>query len=307
MAVTQGITVGAAAGAAGGAAGAAASAGGGIIGSGIVGGTAGSATSYVGNGLFTGHMSFGEGLRQTLVGGFSGALSAGSAYGTSFVFSQIPVLRLFETGVRAVSSSVSSMATALANGDNILDAGLSGLFWGAMSSEANVLVSLGQIYSINAFGETDALNRFYGTENGEWMTEGQSVSTMKPGDVSASVANDWSVLLSLLSGNGPFSHVRGMDKNNDIVESNGSGVGILEADENHKSNPRRLTYVTKAYRGGQDYGVEARSFLGKGFLPSYVANHLCVGATHKVNPYYPIGSPNGLLPWNQRYFYFYHY
>jgi hypothetical protein len=98
-----------------------------------------------------------------------------------------------------------------------------------------------------------------------------------------------------------------MDKKKDIVESNGSGVGILGEDENHDIHKNRLTYVTKAFRGGQDYGVEARSFLGKGFFRSYVANHLCVGATHKVNPYYSISSPNGLLPWNLRYFYFYHY
>lgn len=109
----------------------------------------------------------------------------------------------------------------------------------------------------------------------------------------------------LLSGNGPFSHVRGMDKNNDIVESNGSGVGILEADENHKSNPRRLTYVIKAYRGGQNFGVTAQSM--KDQKMSYFGAGLCVGATHRVNPYYKPAAPNAMFPWSQRFFSFYHY
>ena len=91
VAISQGAIVGAAAGAAGGAAGGAvggmaAGAGEGAIGGGFAGGAAGSATSYIGNGLFTGDMSFGEGFRQTMVGGFSGAISGG--VGASFELSE---------------------------------------------------------------------------------------------------------------------------------------------------------------------------------------------------------------------------
>ena len=309
VAVTQGITVGAAAGAAGGAAGVAASAGG-AIGSGIVSGAAGSATSYVGNGLFTGNMSFGEGFRQTMVGAFSGGLGGGTAFGLH----QVPWFNLWETGIRSISSSVSSMATAIANGDNVLDAGLSGLFWGAMASEANVLTSLALVYSINAFGGIGALNSFYGTENGEFMTEAMSAELMEPGDVSASVANDWkSLLLAFLSGNGPFSHVRGMDKNvrprstkGDIVENNDHGVNILGNKKGqYPIHDNRLTYVTKAYRGGQNFGVTTQSMKDKNM--SYTGAGLCVGATHRVNPYYKPAAPNAMFPWSQRFFSFYHY
>ncbi len=309
VAVTQGITVGAAAGAAGGAAGVAASAGG-AIGSGIVSGAAGSATSYVGNGLFTGNMSFGEGFRQTMVGAFSGGLGGGTAFGLH----QVPWFNLWETGIRSISSSVSSMATAIANGDNVLDAGLSGLFWGAMASEANFLTSLALVYSINAFGGIGALNSFYGTENGEFMTEAMSAELMEPDDVSASVANDWkSLLLAFLSGNGPFSHVRGMDKNvrpgstkGDIVENNNHGVNILGNKKGqYPIHDNRLTYVTKAYRGGQNFGVTAQSMKDKNM--SYPGAGLCVGATHRVNPYYKPAAPNAMFPWSQRFFSFYHY
>ena len=306
--VTQGITVGAASGAAGAAAGGAVvgvavGAGEGAIGGGLAGGAAGSATSYIGNGLFTGDLSFGEGFRQTMVGGFSGAISGGTAFGLH----QVPWFNLWETGIRSISSSVSSMATAIANGDNILDAGLSGLFWGAMASEANVLTSLALVYSINAFGGIDALNSFYGTENGEFMTEAMSAELMEPGDVSASVANDWlSILLAFLSGNGPFSHVRGMDKNGKIVENNNHGVNILGNEEGlYSIHDNRLTYVTKAYRGGQNFGVTAQSMKDRKI--SYGGAGLCVGATHRVNPYYKPAAPNAMFPWSQRFFFFYHY
>ncbi len=83
VAITQGITVGAAAGAAGAAAGiaagGAAAAYGSIdaaVASGLASGTASSATSYIGNGLFTGDMSFGEGVRDIAFGALSGVATA---------------------------------------------------------------------------------------------------------------------------------------------------------------------------------------------------------------------------------------
>lgn len=117
----------------------------------------------------------------------------------------------------------------------------------------------------------------------------------------------------LLSGNGPFSHVRGMDKNvrpgstkGDIVENNNHGVNILGNEEGQYSiHDNRLTYVTKAYRGGQNFGVTAQSMKDKNM--SYTGAGLCVGATHRVNPYYKPAAPNAMFPWSQRFFSFYHY
>lgn len=302
--ITRGAVVGAASGAAGGAAGAAA-AGGGAIASGIVGGAAGSATSYVGNGLFTGNMSFGEGMRQTLIGAFAGGLSGGIAAGLH----EVPYFGYFETGIRAVSSSVSSMTTALINGGNVFEAAMLGLAQGGTAAVSNTLVSLGLIYTINAFGSLKALDSFYGDE-GKWMTEAMSAKLMEPGDVSASVANDWvSFAIALLSGNGPFSHARGMDKEGQIVEANKDGVFILgdKGPDGYGIHDLRLTYVTQAYRGGQNYGVNTSDIVGhdmKTFWGDYRRVGLCVGATGKVNPHYTPKAPNNLFPWSYRYFYF---
>ncbi len=83
VAISQGAIVGAAAGAAGGAAGfaagGAAAAYGSIdaaVASGLASGTASSATSYIGNGLFTGDMSWGEGVRDIAFGALSGVATS---------------------------------------------------------------------------------------------------------------------------------------------------------------------------------------------------------------------------------------
>ena len=125
VAVTQGITVGAASGAAGAAAGGAvasfaAGAGEGAIGGGFAGGAAGNATSYIGNGLFTGDMSFGEGFRQTLIGGFSGAISGG--VGSSLELSETRLGWAGRTGGELLGSAASSVFnTVISGGGNFWD------------------------------------------------------------------------------------------------------------------------------------------------------------------------------------------
>ncbi|MBR6125755.1 RHS repeat-associated core domain-containing protein [Candidatus Saccharibacteria bacterium] len=125
VAVPQAIVVGAAAGAAGAAAGGAvggmaAGAGEGAIGGGFAGGAAGSATSYIGNGLFTGDMSFGEGFRQTMVGGFSGAISGG--VGSSLELSETALGWGGRTGGELLGSAASSVFnTAISGGGNFWD------------------------------------------------------------------------------------------------------------------------------------------------------------------------------------------
>lgn len=317
--VSTGAIIGAAAGAAGGAAGGAAAslaagAGEGSIVGGLAGGAAGNATGYVANGLLTGSdMSFGEGFRTTMIGAFSGAISGGVGYG----WSQIPYLSYWEMGGRAVSSSVSSMAETLFTEEDfshIGQAALEGLIYGAGSAEANTLVSLGLIYGINAFGGASALNKFYGTEHGEFMTEAQAATEMTntPGSVSASVANDLSSLaIAVISGNGPFSHVRASDDYGKIVENNGKGVFSLgEGGEGgYKIAEERLTYVTKDYVGGQKNGATVASLkkmYGQNGWSSYKGAGLCVGASGMVNPYYTPRSPNGLYPWGLRNTYLYY-
>ena len=317
--VSTGAIIGAAAGAAGGvaggaAAGAAAGAGEAAIVGGLAGGAAGSATSYILNGLLNDvDMSFGEGFRTAMIGAFSGAISGGVGYG----WSQIPYLSYWEMGGRAVSSSVSSMAETLFTEEDfshIGQAALEGLIYGAGSAEANTLVSLGLIYGINAFGGASALNKFYGTEHGEFMTEAQAATEMTntPGSVSASVANDLSSLaIAVISGNGPFSHVRASDDYGKIVENNGKGVFSLGegGKGGYKIAEERLTYVTKDYIGGQKNGATVASLkkmYGQNGWSSYKGAGLCVGASGMVNPYYTPRSPNGLYPWGLRNTYLYY-
>ena len=119
VAVAQGITVGAASGAAGAAAGGAvasfaAGAGEGAIGGGFAGGAAGNATSYIGNGLFTGDMSFGEGFRQTMIGGFSGAISGG--VGSSLELSETRLGWAGRTGGELLGSAASSVFNTVISG-----------------------------------------------------------------------------------------------------------------------------------------------------------------------------------------------
>ena len=151
VAISQGAIVGAAAGAAGGAAGGAVAgmtigAGEGAIGGGFAGGAAGSATSYIGNGLFTGDMSFGEGFRQTMIGGFSGAVGSEVSYGVGEFLPKNPWNPL-------ISESVGGFAS-----------GFSGSYLNGNSSFSEALVSGLQSAGISAvsYGLFYGFGRFFG-------------------------------------------------------------------------------------------------------------------------------------------------
>ena len=190
VAVTQGITVGAASGAAGGAAGFAAG-GGGAIASGIAGGAAGSATSYVGNGLYTGDMSFGEGFRQTMIGGFSGAIGGGVSYGVGTSGVNI----LGNTSAEILGSAVAGGFGTLANGGNFWDGfgngALLGLSSALLSSTANILVDEGDYDGVIS-------------ENGSQFREGDIVVMGRDGSPE-------SATISWLSGE-DYTHTAYVDK-----------------------------------------------------------------------------------------------
>ena len=140
------------------------------------------------------------------------------------------------------------------------------------------------------------------------MTEAQAAKKMKKtaGAVSAAVAKDpLSFFMALLSGNGPFSHVRGSDRNGRIVENNlSNGVADYWSPEYNDRKSNRLTYVTKNFVGGQNYGATVQSM--KAANMSYFGAGMCVGATSRVNPYYTAGAPNNLYPWSLRNTYLYY-
>lgn len=82
------------------------------------------------------------------------------------------------------------------------------------------------------------------------MTEKQAVKEMRtsPGAVSASVANDpvgWAI--AILSGGGPFSHVRGSDIEGNVLENNGNGVMEYQNAADDDKSSTRLTFVSKKY------------------------------------------------------------
>lgn len=316
-AVAQGAAVGAVAGATSGGVGSAVSGAIGGVGGAIAGGASGGATSetinYVGNAM-TGNSSIdGMGLWTAFwQGGVSGVISAGVGYGLfewgqnfggswgnpATYFGNVPAIN------NAVSSSISSMVMAGINGDNVGNAGLNGLFWGALSSMANSFASIGMIYTVNAIGKIDALNRFYGEEAGSWMLEELAVNEMKinPGSISASVANDpvgWTI--AILSGGGPFSHVRGSDEIGDILENNSGGVmEYQDAAYKKGRNYSRLTFVSKNYVKNYRSNVTVNAMKGMGYLKA----GLCTGAVHELNPFYKGGAPNNLVQWPYRYHFY---
>ncbi len=314
VAIGQSALIGGIAGAAGGAAGAwaggAASGISGVLFGGTVGGAAGSAAGYLaGVWLTDEEFDLGDFGRTTFIGGYTGTLSAGIAYG----WNQIPYLGWAEIAGRALSSSASSMVEATFNGEDVAHAGLVGLGMGAWNSVTTSIVSLGLVYSIGKwFGSIEALNSFMGTEgtDGEWMYEKDAVKLMKenPGMVSASVAEPVSLAIAILSGGGPFSHVRGSDDFGDIVENGPGGVKSYADKSYTGKNDERLTYVTRKYVGGQDthirgmtktpIGRTVESMRGMGYFEA----HLCVGATGMVNAAYKPLSPNGMFPWAIRNF-----
>ncbi len=156
VAVPQAIVVGAAAGAAGAAAGGAvggmaAGAGEGAIGGGFAGGAAGSATSYIGNGLFTGDMSFGEGFRQTMVGGFSGAIGSGVSYGVGEFLPKNPWNPL-------VSESVGGFASGFSESYFNGNASFSGAVANSLLGAGNGAVSYGLSYVLSRYFGSDLMS-----------------------------------------------------------------------------------------------------------------------------------------------------
>ncbi len=298
-AIAQGAAVGAVAGAASGGVGSAVSGAVGGVGGAFAGGASGGATSgtvsYIGNAMIGNGSADGMGLWTAFwQGGLSGAISAGVGYGLfewgqnfggswgnpATYFGNVPVIN------NATSSSISSMVMAGINGDNVGDAGLNGLFWGALSSMANSFASIGMINAITI----DDLNRLYGEELGSWMTEKQAVEEMKntPGSISASVAKGplgWAI--AILSGGGPFSHVRGSDIEGNVLENNGNGVmEYQDAAYDKDRNFSRLTFVSKKYADSYHSNVTVNNMKGMGYLKA----GLCTGAVHKLNPSYRGGA-----------------
>ena len=156
VAVSRGITVGAAAGAAGAAAGGAvggmaAGAGEGAIGGGFAGGAAGSATSYIGNGLFTGDMSFGEGFRQTMIGGFSGAIGSGVSYGVGEFLPKNPWNPL-------VSESVGGFASGFSESYFNGNTSFSGAVANSLLGAGNGAVSYGLSYVLSRYFGSDLMS-----------------------------------------------------------------------------------------------------------------------------------------------------
>ena len=134
-----------------------------------------------------------------------------------------------------------------------------------------------------------------------------------PGSVSASLLDSPEALpIMILSGGGPFTHVRASDADGNIVETNKKGVFELSFNEGEGKfdvKPRRLTFVTKAYVGGQTSGMrvgDVAKEYGRNGWGSYFAADMCVGSSAKVNPAYTPRSPNGLFPWGLKHTHLYY-
>lgn len=334
-AMAQGAAIGAVAGAASGGVGSAVggAVGGGVAGA-IVGGAAGGATSgvvnYIGNSLVYGTSADGMGLWTAVwQGALGGAVSGGVGYGLgalgtsslagdwfiegsiipnpATVFGNVPIFN------QAVSSAFGSMSVAAVNAamgeeewDEVGTAALTGMAIGMGSSVFTSAASLALIHITYKVGGTEAVNKMFDGGDGVWMTEGEAIGEMSAdgnfGSVSGSVADTpigW--LISILSGGGPLSHVRGSDAEGRVMENNGSGVkdyfATTNKDEQHFN---RLTYVTKKYVGKQDPNWTTNNMRGY----SYGRAGLCTGATHMINPAYKGGAPNNLLPWQYRHSYY---
>lgn len=336
--ITQGVVIGAASGAASGGVGSAVGGAIGGVGGAIISGAAGGATSgtvnYIGNAIVGNGSITDDGLWTAFwQGAVSGAISGGvdfglSALGRSFggswanpatYFGNVPVLN------SAVSSSVSSMVMAAINGDDVEYAGLSGLLMGGASSMLNSMASIGLVYAVYAIGDTEALNRLYGKNAGSWMTEEAAVAYAKehPGTVMASVAEGGGIFIAILSGGGPFSHVRGSDGMGEVIETNGDGVmGYDDLEVDYQRNakykydkhPNRLTFVTTKYAKGVSANsikvAEMKTRKEKGALgwfrnkADYFGAGLCTGSVHTINNAYKGGAPNNLVPWQYRHVFY---
>ena len=222
--VTQGITVGAASGAAGAAAGGAVvgvavGAGEGAIGGGLAGGAAGSATSYIGNGLFTGDLSFGEGFRQTMVGGFSGAISGG--VGSSLELSETVLGWTGRTGGELLGSAASSVFnTAISGGGSFGD----------------YLANMGEAMALGLSSSilTGYLDSYFNKKE-RYDYSDVNEAGLQVGDVLAFGVEEgygiknWAISRSIMTLSGePYSHIAVVDYQfNEATQTN--EIGIREA------------------------------------------------------------------------------
>lgn len=212
------------------------------------------------------------------------------------------VLLSYATSVR---DALSSMVVAKFNGRSVSQAGWKSITSSLLHSRINTRLT----NWIGDFGRNaDALNKWYNLgPDGKWMTESESAEFMREhkGSVSASVAPFWDLgdagfWINLVSGAGPFSHVRASDVNGDIAETNRNGVMEYNDNKYQRSgdaHPDRLTYVTTKYSGSVANGMTVNEMKARkmGYWP-----HMCVGAAHLIVPSYRAAAPNNFNPWAYR-------
>ena len=197
VAVTQGIAVGAAAGAAGSAAGiaagGAAAAYGSIdaaVASGLASGTASSATSYIGNGLFTGQMSWGEGIRDIAFGALSGVATSSFGMNGYNLWAK--------NGAEIIAGSFLGGLGSMMHGGNFLD----GLRGGALMS------------TISAFLNT-AINKAVDAGSYDGAISKDGIAGLQEGDIlvfEVDRSSFGSEAISWLTGE-DYTHAAYVDKN----------------------------------------------------------------------------------------------
>jgi RHS repeat-associated protein len=317
--VGVGFVGGAAVGAAAAATGGAASGAIGGLGGAIIGGAAGGAVSGAGNyatqNLANGtDMSWDGAWNSTWKGALSGAVSGGVGHGLGSLgeafggswknpltwLGNVPVLN------QATSSSLGSMAVAAVDGEDLGSAAVSGFFSGMASSMISSGLSLAALHIAYNLGGIDAVNKLFSGNDGYWTDEFHSVMDAEavPGTVTGSSAEGWGIAISIISGGGPVSHVRGSDVDGRVVDNNGGGVQqYWDKSNTGNRNYRRLTYVTKRYVGQQSPTATTSALKGRGAvriyegISGYRRAGLCTGATHMINPGYKGGAPNNLISW----------
>lgn len=317
-----GAGIGAVSGAASGGVGSAVGGAIGGLGGAVAGGAAGGATSgvvnYAANSLVYGQSMDGMGLWTAVwQGALSGAVSGGAGYGlrelgaafggawsNPATYMNIPSLN------QGISSAIGSMSVAAVNaaigeGDwsDLGSAAAYGAMSGTLSSMTNSLASLLLIHSANLIGGRNAVEKLFDPGDGYWADEFTAAvdAEANPGTVMGAVANDWKGwLISIFSGGGPISHVRGSDANGRILETNDDGT--MDYWDNAYDGNRdfdRLTYVTKRYVGMQSPSITTSSIGWQ----LYFQVGMCTGGTHMINPGYKGGAPNNLLNWQYRHAY----
>jgi len=204
VAVPQAIMVGAAAGAAGGAAGfaagGAAAAYGSIdaaVASGLASGTASSATSYIGNGLFTGQMSWGEGIRDVAFGALSGVATA------SYGMNGYNLLSWAKNGTEILAGSVFAGLGSVIHGGTFLE----GMREGALMFTASAFLNT----AINKVFDAGRFDGAISKEGNEGFREGDLVVFEVDKSDLGSKAISW------LTGE-DYTHVAYVDKDLDTGE-----------------------------------------------------------------------------------------